>query len=186
MVSTHKKTPESPVIRFLITMLLLSPLILMASKAYANGYGEGASILAPVISRWLHVVGGVILLGGALFYRFIVQPAAKSTLEPQSLVSLNSEITRRWKKLVHPLIAILLVSGLYNYYLHLPAHQGDGPYHMLMGIKIILALLVFTIVSLLVSSKDRPKIHANRAALSFISVLFGVIIVVIAGYLKVR
>ncbi len=186
MLRNHPKVSNYHVIQFLAVFVVVLPFMLLASEAHANGYGEGTSILAPVISRWLHVIGGVILLGGALFFRFIVQPAAKSTLEQQTLETFNTEVTRRWKKMVHPLIAVLLVSGLYNYYLHIPAHQGDGQYHMLMGIKIILAILVFTIVSLLVSSKDRPAIKTNRATLSLISVLLGIVIVALAGYLKVR
>lgn len=160
--------------------------LMLASSAYANGAGEESALLLPVLSRWLHVLGAVILLGGAVFISLVLTPAASATLDAEAQLTLRKAVLQRWRRWAHPLIALLLLSGLYNYYLQMSAHQGDGPYHMLMGIKILLALLLFVLISIAISSKERPKIEANRKTLLLINVVLGIGIVLIAGYLKIR
>ena len=74
-------------------------------------------------------------------------------------------IRARWKKFVHGGIALLILSGAFNYYRAMPLHKGDGLYHGLIGTKIILALVVFFLASALVGrSAGRPEPTARCIA----------------------
>src|SRR3954464_2838898 len=102
------------------------------------------------LSRWLHVGTAIVLLGGSVFLRFVALPAAER-LTSEASETLRERVRATWKLFVHAGVALLLVSGLYNYLAVLaPKHQGDGLYHALMGIKILVALAVFFLVEVLV------------------------------------
>ena len=145
--------------------------------------------MEPVValSRILHILGAIFLFGGVLFMRYILSPAA-STLPDDQHEKLRSEVTNRWKFVVHAGIAVLIFTGFYNYlWVMKPLHEGDGPYHMWMGIKILLAFVVFFIGSALVGrTKALEAIRNKRMLWLSVLVTLSTIIVVIAGVLKVR
>ncbi len=131
--------------------------------------------------RWLHVGSAIVLLGGAICLKFVVGPVLKD----QSL-ELREAIRGRWKKFVHAGIAGLLVSGLVNYIRALPQHRGDGLWHAMVDTKIILALAVFFIASVLVGrSKGTQKFRDNAGKWTTIVVLLGLLIVALSGVAKV-
>ncbi|WP_437223746.1 hypothetical protein SH661x_003338 [Planctomicrobium sp. SH661] len=143
----------------------------------------------PVItlSRCLHILGAIALFGGAIFTRYVLMPAA-SELPENEHEKLKSAVTRRWKMFVHLGITVIFFSGFYNYLVVMaPAHKGDGRYHMLMGIKILLAMVVFFIASVLPGRIPAfAQMRRNSKFWLGISILLSTIIVVIAGVLKVR
>lgn len=138
-----------------------------------------------VLSRWFHVGTAIVLLGGAFYMRFILLPVASQL--PEEAHQKLRELTRnRWKRVVHIGILLLLLTGFYNYLNATPAAEFKGRYHMLMGIKILIALLVFFVASALVgraAAFERMRQNSKRA-LGLI-VLLGFIIVGISGYLRV-
>ena len=92
----------------------------------------------------------------------------------------------RSKRFVHAAIAGLLLSGIINYVRAVPDHRGDGLWHAMVDTKIILALGVFFIVSVLVGrSKGTQKFRDNAARWTTIAILLGVIIVAMSGIAKV-
>jgi hypothetical protein len=82
---------------------------------------------------------------------------------------------------------ILLLTGFYNYIVVMrPAHKGDGIYHMLMGIKILLAFVVFFFSAVLAGRSPKFEKMRRRSGMWNL-VLIGLLtaIVAIGGYLKV-
>ena len=66
-------------------------------------------------------------------------------------------------------------------------HKGDALYHALVGIKILLALGVFFIASVLVGrSPAFEGMRQNRAKWLKIIVILATVIVGISGFVKVR
>src|SRR5947209_18569130 len=97
-------------------------------------------LILPLVSRWLHVGTAIVLLGGTIFMRFILLPAAMK-LATDAHDTLRGHLLARWKIVVHAGVALLLATGVYNYIaVMIPQHKGDGLYHALMGVKILLAL----------------------------------------------
>ena len=139
-----------------------------------------------VLSRIAHVATAIVLVGGTVFMRFVLMPAAKELPEAEH-DQLRQRLMTRWKRVVHGGIALLLLSGLFNYVQQIPKHKGDGLYHALLGTKMLLALVVFFIASALVGrSATFEKMRQNRAKWMGLIILLSALIVGISGFVKVR
>lgn len=138
-----------------------------------------------VLSRWTHVGTAIVILGGSVFLRFVLSPAASQLPEAEHQ-ALRQNVMARWKRFVHVGIALFLISGFYNYIQAMPNHKGDGLYHALIGTKILLALVVFTLASGLVGrSALFASLRNNPARWLGVIILLAAIIVGISGYAKV-
>jgi uncharacterized membrane protein len=139
-------------------------------------------------TRVLHVGAAIVMVGGAFFLRFILLPAG-ATLPEAEHARLRSAVMAGWKRVVHAGIALLLISGLINYYrvISLRTHKGDGLYHALLGTKMLLALAIFFIASALVGRSARFEgLRANAKKWLAVNLGLALVIVAISGFLKVR
>jgi uncharacterized membrane protein len=140
---------------------------------------------ADVISRWAHVGTAIVLLGGAVFSRFVLLPSAAELSEDEQ-EKLRSGVLSRWKRFVHAGIALLLLSGFFNFYRAMPLHKAEKAYHALIGIKILLALGLFFVASALVGrSSAAAAMRKNAPFWVGLLVVLGALIVAISGYAKV-
>ncbi len=149
---------------------------------------DGMTIL-NILSRWTHVGVAILLVGGTLFMRCVLIPAAEE-LPDDVHESFRERLLARWRKLVGMGIGLLMISGFYNYIvvsIPLMKEQSDkGLYHMLVGIKILLAFVIFFLASAL--SGRSPKfegLRAQRKKWLAILIVLSFAVVFIAGYLKV-
>ena len=94
--------------------------------------------------RWLHISSVVTLIGGAIFGRFVAAHATDMQ-NTQTKQALWEDMAAHFKPLVYAAVAALLVSGLYNILAH-PGHSMK--YHILLGVKLLLALHVFAVMLL--------------------------------------
>src|ERR1700676_1743088 len=65
-------------------------------------------------SRWLHILAAMAAVGGMMFMRFALLPAAATLADPHR-AALQEAIRRRWSKVVMMSITMLLVSGLCSF-----------------------------------------------------------------------
>ena len=126
------------------------------------------------LALWLHIAAAALLVGGALYARLAIQ-AATEVLAPEEAARVNDGAVERFRGWVFTAIAVLLITGVYNY-LHTGAHSPR--YHILLGIKLLLALHVFASVLLALRSNN-PR-RARQLAGAGIS---GVAVILIAVYL---
>jgi uncharacterized membrane protein len=139
-----------------------------------------------VLSRFVHVAVAIVLVGGSTFMRFVLTPAARELPDAEHDL-LQQRLMARWKRFVHGGIALLLLSGLYNYLKQIPSHKGDALYHALLGTKMLLAFAVFFLASVLVgSSPTFAKMRQNRAQWLVLLIVLATGIVAISGFVKVR
>jgi uncharacterized membrane protein len=138
-----------------------------------------------VLSRWLHVLSAITLLGGAIFSRFVLLPSAAELPEAEH-DQLRAGVVKRWKRFVHLGIALLLITGFYNFARAMPGHKGQPLYHSLLGTKILLAFAVFFLASVLVGRSSLAE-SARKNAKTWLVwiVLLGTLTVIIGGYAKV-
>lgn len=142
-----------------------------------------------VASRIFHVLTAVVLVGGAFFVRFVLMPAASAALREDEHARLRGALAQRWKMFVHGGIAVLLVTGFFNYFRVIQAgtHKGDGLYHGLVGTKIILAMGIFFIASALVGrSAGLESMRKNSRFWLTVNFLLAAVIIAISGFLRVR
>lgn len=143
-------------------------------------------LILDTISRIVHVSTAIVLVGGSAFTLMVLLPSAKQ-LSEEAHQQLAAAINGRWKKFVHGGIALFLLSGFYNYMQAMPLHKGDGPWHMLMGIKMLLAFVIFFLASALVGrSQKMAGMRANKGKWLTVIVVLAAIVVSLSGYLKVR
>ena len=139
-----------------------------------------------VIFRFVHVATAITLVGGSVFMLMVLTPAAKQ-ISDEEHQKLATEIGRSWKRFVHIGVVLFLLSGFYNFSRIAPMHKGDALYHALVGIKILLALGVFFIASVLVGrSPAFEGMRQNRPKWLKIIVILATVIVGISGFVKVR
>jgi uncharacterized membrane protein len=139
-----------------------------------------------VASRWLHIATAIVVVGGTVFLRFVLMPAAEQL--PQAEHDRLRDLTmRRWRIVVTAGIALFLLSGFYNYVaVSIPRHHGDWLYHSLMGIKILLAFGVFFLASVLVGRSARfERVRQARKKWLLLLIAAAFLIVLIADYLKI-
>ena len=139
-----------------------------------------------LLARWTHVGAAIVLMGGAIFTRFVLMPAAAELPDDQHL-ALKERLRVRWSKIVMWGILALLVSGFYNYFRGMPTHKGQPLYHALVGTKMLLGFGAFFLASVL--SGRSAKIAPLRAnAGKWLGVLIAITALVsgIGGYLKVE
>jgi putative copper export protein len=94
-------------------------------------------------------------------------------------------VRARWSKWVAAAIAFLLASGLYNIAVTVMRFEVPPIYHMLFGIKFLLALGVFFIASLL-AGRSAAAIRARQNAKMWLNLnlTLAVLVVLISGYLR--
>jgi len=139
-----------------------------------------------VYSRWFHIWFAALLLGGVVFQWFVVAPAVKDLTEEQKPL-FREWINARWRLIVMVSSAVLLVTGIYNYvWVTRFQHKGDGIYHALMGVKMLLAVAVFFFASVLAGRSPKfEKMRRRSAVWNLVLIVLLTVIVAIGGYLKV-
>jgi len=159
----------------------LAIIALMSSPALAF-----AATPDQVLGRWLHVLGGAILLGSAIFTRFALIPAASSALSDDAHEKLRAALRSRWSKLLGAVIGIVLLSGFYNYLVYgIPAHKGQALYHAVLGTKIILAFVVFFLASILVGRTSlAQKFQAKSSTWLLVTIGLGIVIFAMGAFLR--
>jgi Co/Zn/Cd efflux system component len=113
-----------------------------------------------ILMRWAHIVSTVLLIGGVAYARMVAPPA----------------LFVRYRPVVYASIVGLIVSGSYNYVMHM-GHTRY--YEMWFGIKILLALHVFAGAFLALRSDDAK----SRRRMTGV-ILSGLAVILVAAYLR--
>ncbi|MEQ8849551.1 hypothetical protein [Botrimarina sp.] len=107
-----------------------------------------AGYLIALLSRVAHTTCAATLLGGLMYLRFVLAPAASA--EPTDAETVLFAGRRKaWAACVGVCTALLLVSGFYNFFVFVGVYQNlPALYHPLFGVKFLLALGVMVIMAL--------------------------------------
>jgi hypothetical protein len=127
------------------------------------------------IMRWIHIVSMATLIGGLLYGRLVMAPAI-ATLAPDVRESLETAAAKLFRPFVFAAIIGLVGSGLYK----LLTTPGRPPiYHMLFGVKMLLALHVFAVGILIVQPKNPRRVRMMTGTL-----ISGLLVVAVAECLR--
>ena len=143
-------------------------------------------MIIDVIMRWLHIFSVIAAVGGLLFLRLVLIPAAKTSLSEEQHGSLFEAVIRRWRVIVMLSITLLVISGFYNFFSSgLPKGAEVPLYHPLFGIKFLLALTVFFLASALLGrSEIFAPFRANPGKWISLNILLAALVVMISGILR--
>jgi putative copper export protein len=128
-----------------------------------------------VLMRWLHLASMASLVGGFLYGRLVIAPSL-GAFAPEAQKSLEGRAASAYRPIVLSAVIGLIVSGVYN----LLTNPGHTPkYHMLLGIKLLIALHVFA-VAFLIARPDNPR----RTRMMTGALISGLAILAISAYLR--
>ena len=157
-----------------------------------------ATLILPVVARWVHIGCAMAAIGGPFFVRFALLPAAGKVLDPAKQQELREAVNARWRKIVYALITLFLITGTYNFLVETRVHgvlvtarwkdfSADDKhlYHMLFGIKMLAAFSIFILASAL-AGRTKTFEPIRRSAKLWIGVLLlcGAVIVVCSGVMR--
>jgi len=128
-----------------------------------------------VFMRWLHISSVVTLIGGMIFGRLVMTPAAAG-LSGETRTALGERAAVSFRPLVGAAITGLLISGIYNIFSN-PGHTVK--YHILLGVKLLLAMHVFAAAWLIVQPNNPRRARQMLGAL-----ISGLCIILISAYLR--
>ena len=138
-----------------------------------------------LVLRWAHILPAMALLGGALFMRLALHPAAE-TLPAEQAATLKGAARARWRHVVRLSILLLLISGLTNFVLTVQRYEVEKPlYHMVFGIKFLLALGIFFLAEMLNGRSElAEKFRARSAFWLNVLLALAITLVCLSGVLK--
>ena len=137
-----------------------------------------------VVFRWLHILPAIIAVGGTVFMRMALLPSIGELPEGQR-AAFHEAIRSRWAKWVMGSIAFLLVSGFYNFFSLNARLDLQKPYHMLFGIKFLLALAIFAIASFLAGrTAVAQRMRKNARMWLNLNITLAVTLVCLSGVMR--
>ncbi len=135
-----------------------------------------------IISRVLHILSAIILVGGLFYIRSILFPAGVDAC--------YAGRRQIWAKWVGMATAFLLLSGIYNVIIIFGDAKADGvkipvTYHILLTVKLLLAFLVMFIAAILAGKTEAAdRFRGNMRKWLNIGWLAAMAIIVIAAVLR--
>jgi uncharacterized membrane protein len=140
-----------------------------------------------VFTRWLHVTSAVIGIGALIFLHLVLYPslAAQDAASRQALMA---QMLPRVKLVLHSALGLLLLTGVYNFIVVLPkvgTLSYPSLYHSVIGTKILLALVLFGIVTaMLASSPASGNMQERRSSWVTVSVILALVILLFSATLR--
>ncbi|HUY89521.1 MAG TPA: hypothetical protein VMV10_12370 [Pirellulales bacterium] len=142
-----------------------------------------------IVSRWAHILAAITAVGGTIFMRTALLPSV-GVLPDEERKKLHNGVRSRWVKFVMAAILFLLVSGIYNIIMKEKQLKTveDGAkslYHMLFGVKFLLACVIFFLASVLSGrSPAFAKMRENARMWLTLNMILALIVVCISGVLR--
>ena len=144
--------------------------------------------LVTLIARWLHILSAALALGVPIYVRFVLMPAMGQLEEAQRNL-LREAVTKRWRMFVHVMIVVFLLTGFWTFLgaKRWATFEADDKfrYHLLFGIKVLIALAMFFISSALAGrSAALAGMRTNAKIWVGVLILLGLGIVGISGVMR--
>ncbi len=135
-----------------------------------------------LISRWLHVIPAILMVGGTLFLRLtLVTASAEGSID----APVREAIRKSWVKWIGICTLLLLVSGLYNAGVKAMTLHLSAAYNCLLLVKILLALGVFWLTARLSGRSEKAvQMRLHEKHWTNILCVMMLAIVMIAGWMK--
>jgi uncharacterized membrane protein len=136
-----------------------------------------------IVSRFLHILAAAWAVGSLVYTRYVLSPVVQA-MGAEERNRLLGRLSERLRPLALSSITLLLITGLYNFYRIYQAGIAPG-YHMLFGIKVLLALHVFAMLGMLSKPPSGdPRRDAKRSRLALGGLISAMVILGIAAYLR--
>jgi len=167
--------------------MLDDTLLLFAQQALrlSNGYDW-----LMLVSRILHILGAIIMVGGLFYLWAVVTPT--SPLPPREGPGEGSSADQyfggrraAWAKWIGISSALLLVTGLWNFIQMIKTNEIATSYHMLGTLKIVLGLALMFLAALLAGRTNAAdSIRKKWRQWLAVCLILGIITVVLGSVMR--
>lgn len=143
-----------------------------------------AAYWLALASRVIHLLCAAVLLGGIFYLRMVVAPGVTAGGDDPA-ERLFSGRRATWAKWVGIVSLFVLITGGYNYFLVIRGYEVASTYHMLLGIKILIALLVLFLAAAL-AGRSPAAVRFREKASTWLGVclLAAVVIFLLGGVVR--
>jgi uncharacterized membrane protein len=133
-----------------------------------------------LVSRILHILAAIILVGGLFYLRFVISPADEPPLGASPVDQYFGGPRAAWAKWVGIATLLLLATGLFNYVQMIRTHEKlASSYHMVAGLKMIAGVVVFLLAALLAGRTAAAEALRQKWRL-WLSVTLGIAVLTVA------
>ena len=139
-----------------------------------------------LVSRWIHLAAAFTAVGGVVYARIALRPSATEVLDDDAQAKLREAIRKRWSRVVHVCIGLLLLTGGVNFVvLALRSNMEPMPYHAIFGIKFLAAMAIFFLATALAGKAPGfAKMREKSGQWMVAILLLGGLIVLLSGVLN--
>ena len=137
------------------------------------------------LNKWLHLLSVIGMLGGVAFAWLVLVPALQSGGEETEM---EKTLWRRFGISLAVFWLIVLLTGFYNYYLISTSTTliVTGTYHMYVGMKMVLAILMFLLsLGLAHPLPALERMRRHRASWLLVILALGIVVVGISARLNI-
>lgn len=144
--------------------------------------------LISLVARWLHILSASLAIGVPIYVRFVLMPAL-AQLDDAQRAAFRETLHSRWRIFVHVMIVIFLATGFWTYLGAQRWRDLEAPlrprYHMLFGIKFLIALGMFFISSALAGrSAALAGMRSNAKMWLGVLIVLGLCVIGIANVMR--
>ena len=142
--------------------LVASAVLLIAPSWTGHAVAAAKDYRLAIITDWLHLLAGGFWVGG-LFHLALTLPSVVGGFDKARRISLLHEMIKRFTRIAMPAVALLVLAGLYNTWVHVPSFSGFWltPYG-----KTLLLKLLFVGLMLLLGGLNNFHFGKRAASLS--------------------
>jgi uncharacterized membrane protein len=166
-------------------------MLLLAQQPIPPGPTLDSVYWILLLSRILHILGAIVLVGGLFYIRAVLATAGTTNSSTGDATAEQADRFfggRRaaWAMWVGIATFILLATGLWNYLQMIWRHERlEFPYHMLAGIKILTALTLFVLAPLLAGrTAAADTLRRNFRLWLNVAILLGIVTVALGSVLR--
>ena len=118
--------------------LVASAVLLIAPSWTGHAVAAVKDYRLAIVTDWLHLLAGGFWVGG-LFHLALTLPSAIGGFDRTPRVSLLSQVIWRFTRIAMPAVALLVLAGLYNTWVHVPSLSGFWltPYGKTLLLKLL-------------------------------------------------
>jgi uncharacterized membrane protein len=135
-------------------------------------------------SRVLHILGAIVLVGGLFYLRMVIAPTVSAAQKPTTDAWFGGR-RAAWAMWVGIAALLLIVTGLFNYFEIAKANDLVASYHMMAGIKMLVALVLIFFASLLAGrSALADQLREKMRFWLSVCLLIGIFTVILGSMLR--
>ena len=129
-----------------------------------------------VIAKFLHVMSAAIAFGGVAFVLWALMPSL-GRIDSEASGKLMENAAVRFSRMIWIAIALLIITGIWMIIVVLTTAVPNPLYHSILGLKIILAIVIFVIaIALTLPGKAFQSMKQNRRRWMIINIHLFVIV----------